>query len=145
MVKVQQTVEMLNIESVNLSFAGQSPVENSVMENGFVRQSEIFDFLQNPDNQVVRPKDGEIAVPIYYLQSDGLAIGDTVTVSDGTFTREFRIIAFIRDAQMNPSLISSKRFVVSEADFHELREHTGTNEYLIEFQLVEGADISLTY
>ncbi|MDL2218145.1 FtsX-like permease family protein [Christensenellaceae bacterium OttesenSCG-928-M15] len=142
MVKAQQTVEMLNIESVNLSFAGQPPLKNSVMENGFVRQNEAFDFLLDLDNQVVRPDDGEIAVPIYYLQRDGLTFGDTVTVSDGSFTKEFRIIAFVRDAQMNPSLISSKRFVVSEADFYELREHTGADEYLIEFQLVEGADVS---
>lgn len=140
-VKAQQTVEMLNIDNANLSFAGHAPVENSVMENGFVRQNESFDFLLDLDNQVVRPKDGEIAVPIYYLQRDGLAIGDTVAVSDGSFTKEFRIIAFVRDAQMNPSLISSKRFVVSEADFYELREHTGADEYLIEFQLVKDADV----
>ncbi|MGF7012109.1 putative ABC transport system permease protein [Lachnospiraceae bacterium PF1-22] len=141
MVTSQQTVEMLNIDNANLAFAGRQPATNSVMENGFVRQNEEFDFLLDLDNQVVRPKDGEIAVPIYYLQRDDLAIGDTLEVVDGQYRKEFRIIAFVRDAQMNPSLISSKRFVVSEADFTELRAHTGSEEYLIEFQLAEGVDV----
>lgn len=55
--------------------------------------------------------------------------------------QSYRIVDFVRDAQMNPSIIHSKRFVVSHADYEFLlRSNAGEAEYLIEFRLKRLAD-----
>jgi len=140
LVAQQQTMEMVNIEGANIRL-GNSPTteKESVMDNGFVRQNEQFDLLLDLDNQVIQVAQGEIAVPIYYMQKGGLQIGDTVRVSDQGFDKQFRVVAFVRDVQMNPSVISSKRFVVHAADFETLKANVGETEYLIEFQLTDRA------
>ncbi|MEC3052461.1 ABC transporter permease, partial [Bacillus tropicus] len=50
---------------------------------------------------------------------------------------EFTISAFVRDVQMNPSIVSSKRFVISHEDFERIKRNFGESEYLIEFQLTD--------
>lgn len=52
----------------------------------------------------------------------------------------FTIKNFVRDVQMNPSMLSSKRFVVSTVDFEKLKD-TGEMEYLISFQLHHKSDL----
>jgi putative ABC transport system permease protein len=64
---------------------------------------------------------------------EGLAkIGDKVQVSG----KEFTVAGFVRDSQMNSLLSSSKRFLVSENDYAEIRDF-GSVEYLIEFRLTD--------
>ncbi|HLO16294.1 MAG TPA: FtsX-like permease family protein [Anaerolineales bacterium] len=112
------------------------------MDISFVKQNHLFDFLLDLENQVIQVSRGEIAVPIYYMQEKDLKIGDKVRISDQTFDMEFTVVDFVRDAQMNPSVVSSKRFVVSEADFETLKKNTGEREYLIEFQLTDLSQLS---
>jgi len=38
---------------------------------------------------------------------------------------------------MNPSIVSSKRFVISNEDLERLKRNLGEREYLIEFQLTD--------
>ncbi|HSL45742.1 MAG TPA: FtsX-like permease family protein [Anaerolineales bacterium] len=143
LVERQQTVEMINIDGSNLYIGDSGTTEkNSVMDISFVRQNRLFDFLLDLENQVIQVSRGEIAVPIYYMQEKDLKIGDTVRVSDQVFDMEFTVVEFVRDAQMNPSVVSSKRFVVSEADFETLKENIGEQEYLIEFQLTDLSQLS---
>lgn len=138
LVKSQQTVEMINIDGSNIYMGDDEiPEKNSVMDIGFVKQNRLFDFLLDLENQVIQISKGEIAVPIYYMQQNDLKIGDKVRVSNQAFTMEFAIVDFVRDAQMNPSIISSKRFVINEADFEHLKKNLGEIEYLIEFQLTD--------
>ncbi|WP_018295711.1 FtsX-like permease family protein [Corynebacterium lubricantis] len=68
---------------------------------------------------------------------DGTAsVGDTATVAG----QEFSVAGFLRDSQMNSTLSSSKRFLISDRNFEALRE-AGTVEYLIEFLLHDTADL----
>ncbi|MHB8062131.1 MAG: ABC transporter permease [Ruminiclostridium sp.] len=140
LVKKQQTVEMINIDGSNIFFGNnQMPEKNSIMDFDFVRQNKIFDFLLNLESQVIQVSRGEIAVPIYFKQQKNIKIGDKVKVSNKGFVMEFTVTDFVRDVQMNPSIISSKRFVVNEADYETLKTNVGKGigeiEYLIEFQL----------
>ncbi|MBT2292939.1 ABC transporter permease [Paenibacillus albidus] len=139
----QQTVEMLGIDGSHLFLgpSGQSE-ENSVMDIGFVRQNPSFDLLLNLENQVIQVAAGEIAVPIYYMQQHHLKIGDPVRIASGTFEQEFTIAHFVRDVQMNPSIVSSKRFVVNDDDFRTLQGNLGEIEYLLEFQLTDLSRLS---
>lgn len=142
LIKQQQTSEMINIEGskVYLNNNGESEAD-TVMEMGFVKQNESFDYLLNLNNEKIEVKNGEIAVPIFYMQKNGLKIGDQVFIKDKKQTLTFTVTDFVRDVQMNPSFISSKRFVVSDNDFSNIKEGFGEIEYIIGFQLYDLNEI----
>lgn len=136
MVKDHQVVEMLNIEGSNLYLGNSLESEaETVMDNAFVKQNYSFDLLLNLDSEVIHVSEGEIAVPIYYMQNKDLKIGDKVRLVKDSFQKELTIVDFVRDVQMNSSLAHSKRFVVDPSDFTLLKNNLGESEYLIEFQL----------
>ncbi|GBF76732.1 putative ABC transporter permease [Paenibacillus sp. 598K] len=51
----------------------------------------------------------------------------------------WRIAAFVRDIQMNPALVSSKRFVLHEEDWTALASQIEAREYLITFWLTDAS------
>lgn len=124
-----QTMEFLNLDGAQFVFTGDS-LADSVQDNGLAVQSEKFDFLLDLDGQVITVADGEIFIPIAYMQSGIARVGDTMTVAG----RPFTIAGTLRDSQMQPLLSSSKRFLVSQNDFEALQQ-LGSVEYLIEFRL----------
>lgn len=142
-VKNQQTTELLNINGANIFIGNKEENQaNSVLENSFTKQNDKFDFLLDMDNQIMQVKDGEIGVPVYYMKQCNLKIGDTIKIINGNFFMEFTIKDFIRDAQMNPSLVTSKRFLISNNDWDTLKSNIGESEYLIEFLLNDINKIS---
>jgi len=142
LVKAQQTVEMITIDGTNLYLGeGQIAQGNSVMDISFVKQNATFDFLLDLESQIIQVSPGEIAVPIYYMKQESVKLGDPVTVRDGTFEATFRVAAFARDAQMNSSIVHSKRFLVHDADYAALKEHFDDTEYLIEFLLADASQV----
>ena len=143
MVFDQQTVEMITMDGSNLYLGkSQNPEENSIMDISFVTQNEGFDYLLDLNNDVIQLSPGEIAVPVYYSQERDLALGDKVRVNTGAGDTLFTITTFSRDSQMNPAIASSKRFLIHEQDYTGLREYINETEYLIEFLLVDAAQIS---
>ena len=124
-----QALEFLNIDGAQISFAGGS-LADSVQDNGLAVQSEKFDFLLDLDGNAITVSDGEIYVPITYIQDGTFRVGDVVTIAGKAFT----IAGPLRDSQMQPLLSSSKRFLVSANDFAALKQ-SGSVEYLIEFRL----------
>lgn len=142
LVKAQQTLETLGIDNGKIYYGDNpEPYANSVMENSFVTQSPYFDFLLDENNRPVSVEPGQIAAPLYAMEAFGLQLGDSLSIKDGDFEMNFTVVCFVRDSQMNHSLVSSKRFVVSAEDYDRLKTHIGEVEYLIEFQL---ADLSKT-
>jgi len=141
-VKSQQNSEMINIPGSEIFINGQQPETETVMDIGFLKQNQNFDFLLNLNNEIISVNQGEIAVPIYYMQRRDLSVGDRLFIQNEQFKMDFTIKEFVRDAQMNPSIISSKRFVINSADFEEMKNQIGEIEYLISFQLNDPAKIS---
>jgi putative ABC transport system permease protein len=138
LVKSQQTSESINIHESNVYFKDNlTPEEAGVMEMGFVKQNDSFDFLLDLQSQVIHVAKGEIAVPIYYMQKEDMKIGDALRIQNDKVRLEFTVVSFIRDVQMNPSIVSSKRFVVSDSDFETLKKNFGVIEYQIGFQLYD--------
>ena len=137
LIKKQQTSAMINIEGSKIYFNSSISEANTVMDMAFVKQNESFDFLLDLNNEKIQVISGGIAVPIFYMQKYGLEIGDQIYIKDNNQSLTFTITDFVRDVQMNPSIISSKRFVVSENDFIRMKEGFGEFEYLIEFQLYD--------
>lgn len=111
--------------------------KGSVMESMFTRQNSKFDFLLDLNNSILTLESGEISVPLFYYQKENLEIGDTIIIKNNEYVKKFVIKSFVRDAQMNPSIISSKRFLVSEEDYLELSTLFTEVEYQIGYQLVE--------
>jgi len=132
-----QVVEFLNVDSAMIIFEDGS-LAGSVQDNGFSVQNERFDYLLDLDGNIIQVSDGEVYVPIPYLQEGLATIGDQLWFAG----KELTIAGFLRDSQMNSLLSSSKRFLVSEYDFAEMKEH-GIIEYLIEFRLNDLAGLGV--
>lgn len=134
---------MVQINGSNIFIKKKNQAEhNSVMDISFVKQNSKFDFLLNLNNEVVDVRKGEIGVPIYYMQKYNLRMGDKIWVIKDNNELEFTISAFVRDVQMNSSIVSSKRFVISNKDFERIKRNFGESEYLIEFQLTDENKIN---
>jgi putative ABC transport system permease protein len=135
-----QALEFLNMDGAQFLFAAPASagrsLADSVQDNGFSVQSEKFDYLLDLDGNVISVCDGELYVPIAYIQDGTARVGETATVAGKTFT----IAGALRDSQMQPLLSSSKRFLVSHNDFAALKQF-GSVEYLIEFRLHDLAHL----
>ncbi|WP_083511990.1 ABC transporter permease [Amphibacillus sediminis] len=143
LVRNQQTVTMLGINGAYLYLGDNENSEaNSIIENSFVKQNQEFDFLLDTNNHKIDVNDGEIGVPIYHMKEYGLELGDKVQIVKNNLNMEFTITAFVRDAQMNPAIVTSKRFVVNDNDWMTLQNHCSEEEYLIEFLLHDVNDVN---
>lgn len=141
----QQTVQLLNIKGANIFFNQYDhSEENSIMDIAFVKQNKEFDFLINDNNEIVELDKGEVAVPVYYQQRDHLQINDSLYINCQGTLKEYKIVDFIKDVQMNASIISSKRILVSDRDYHDLESY-GEPEYLIEFLSPDASALEIAY
>ncbi len=127
----------LNLENGLLTLDGHS-LSDSTQDNGLWVQSEKFDYLLTMENEIPEVLEGEVYVPVCYMQEFLLQENDVMQIGKETFV----IAGFIRDSQMNSTMASSKRFLVSKQDYERLKEY-GSEEYLIEFLLEEGSDTDL--
>ncbi|WP_309119933.1 FtsX-like permease family protein [Paenibacillus sp.] len=124
-----QVVEFLGMDGAQI-ILGDNSLADSVIDNGFSTQSETFDYLLDLEGNIIDVSDGELYVPISYMRDNTAKVGDKAVISG----KEFTVTGFLRDSTMNSSLSASKRFLVSEHDYAELKS-LGSTEYLIEFRL----------
>lgn len=137
----QQTQEMLGIDNSNIYYGRQmTSAPDSVMEYSFVTQNRDFDYLLNMDNRPVQVGKGEIGIPIYVMETMGLQVGQPLIIQKGDFKMEFTTSCYVRDSQMNPSMVSSKRFVISREDYTILKNNIGETEYLVAFLLADNVN-----
>ncbi|MBA4538400.1 ABC transporter permease [Bacillus aquiflavi] len=140
-IAMQETMVLLTFDGSNIHFGEDQTMAGTVQDISFVVQNKKFDFILNLDNEKLDVMEGEVAVPIYFMQQYDLKIGETITVKNGEYEKEFVISDYARDYEMNSSLTSSKRFVLNQADYDEMRKmQAGELEYLIEFKLNENGD-----
>ncbi|MCI1017219.1 hypothetical protein HWD99_01140 [Microbacterium sp. C5A9] len=134
-----QVQDALQLDNQDLRVQGTSDAaRDGVMDLLLVTQSPRFDFLLGPDGTPTNVRDGEIAVPGYYADAYDLVRGDPVEISAHGDVRTFTVADIVHDAQMGPSLVNSKRFVVSEGDWNDLAERLPV-EHIITFRLVDDA------
>ncbi|MDF2560514.1 MAG: transporter permease [Microbacterium sp.] len=120
-VRDHQVATVLRLENAGLVLDGRSDAARTgVMEILLVTQSERFDILLGSDDVAPALGRGEIAVPVFYMREYDLEPGDTISVAVGGSTRSFVIADRLRDAQMNPGIVNSKRFLLHDADWAEL-------------------------
>jgi len=140
-IAMQETMVLLNVEGMNIHYGDNKTMAGTIQDISFVVQNKEFDFLLDLNNEKLDVKEGEVAVPIYFMVERDLKIGDSITVETEGYRNEFVISDYVRDYEMNASLASSKRFVVSQADYDKILENrSGELEYIIEFKLKENGD-----
>ena len=124
-----QVLEFVNVDGAKI-ILGENSLANNIQDNGFSIQSKEFDYLLDLDGNVINVSHGELYVPICYMRDGTTKVGDKAVI----LGKEFTVAGFLRDSQMNSTLSSSKRFLVSDNDYPEIRD-LGNMEYLIEFRL----------
>lgn len=122
-----QILEFLNIDNSNIQL-GEHLIYDSTQDIGLSVQSNKFDYLFDLDGNIINTSVGELYIPTCYINIAN--IGDKAIICG----KEFTVVGFLRDSQMNSNLSSSKRFLVSKEDFEQIKEF-GNIEYLIEFRL----------
>ncbi len=129
-----QTVPMINIEGTDIFTEGEKnfTLEDCRLDIGFVRQNESHDLLLDENRNRIRLTDGEIGIPVILLNQYPIRLGDKITVRFGEKEKEFTAAEFVRDAQMNSTMCSSTRFLVSDGDFEEFFRNAPEREYIIE-------------
>lgn len=141
LVKKMQTPKILTVDGKNLRINDHVQT-NSVMDVSFVHQNKEFDYLLNMENKPAKIAEQHIGVPVYYYEQYQLKKGEKIAVTFDGKKYEFIISEFIRDGQMNPSGVSSKRFLINDKDYETLAKTATEFEYLIEFQLKDRKDVA---
>ena len=119
-IAMQETMVLLNIDGSHIHFGQNQTMAGTVQDISFVVQNEKFDFILDLNNEKLDVKEGYVAVPIYFMEQYDLQIGDTISVKNGEYQKEFIISDYARDYEMNSSLTSSKRFVINRTDYDEM-------------------------
>ncbi len=132
-----QVFGFLNLDNSILSLGGQSLLD-STQDNGISVQGKGFDYMLGMNNEYPNVLSGQVYVPICYKSVYHVDVGDTMKIGQ----EELTIGGFIRDAQMNSMMASSKRFLVCEEDYERLKV-LGQEEYLIEFRFDDTVDSNI--
>jgi len=136
-----QTVSMIDVYGDDLKVYGDDEfsLSDCRLDISLVKQNKEYDLLLDEDRNVIKVNKGEIGVPVILLDSYDINLGDKVVLTSKGITKEFKVTAFVHDAQMNSTLCSSTRMLINDEDFAELFGNVGENEYLIEAYFTESS------
>lgn len=142
-----QTMAMIDVYGDEIAVAGEKrsfTLGDCSLDIGLVKQNPRKDLLLNADREKIVLSKGEMAVPVILKSTYGFSVGDRVTIAEKDRKKEFVITDFVYDAQMNSTMCSSTRFLISDADFDELKGQIGEMEYIIEAWF-ENTDMASDY
>jgi putative ABC transport system permease protein len=136
-----QTVPMIDVYGEDLKVYGEDEFSLSDCRLGIslVKQNREYDLLLDENRRAISVNKGEIGIPVILLDSYDIKLGDKIVLSSRGVTREFKVAAFVRDAQMNSTLASSTRMLISDEDFEEIFGRVGEKEYLIESYFTDSS------
>lgn len=138
-----QTVSMLDLYGDSITVSDENGKHFTLSDCGLdislVKQNEGYDVLLDENREPLKMKPGEIGVPVILSGQYDIAPGDTLTLSGGSIVRELTVAAYVYDGQMNSTLCSSTRFLISDEDFAILSGAMGETEYLIEAWFSDSA------
>lgn len=129
-----QNVAMIDIYGDDLEVYGDDTFKLSDcrLDISLVKQNKKYDLLLDDDRNRINVSKGEIGIPVILLDTYNINLGDTIRLTSKGITKEFKATAYVHDAQMNSTLCSSTRLLISDEDFDELFGTAGEKEYLIE-------------
>lgn len=139
-----QTVPMIDVYGEKLVVtksdgAKEFNLEDCRLDISLVKQNEQYDVLLDEEQNVLHIENGEIGVPVILLEDYPIEIGDEICLKGKNVEKCFVVTEYVYDGQMNSTLCSSTRFLISEEDFTELFGNVGEAEYLIEAYFEDSA------
>lgn len=139
-----QTVPMIDIYGDELTVKkseGQKEftLEDCRLDISLVKQNQQYDVLLDRERNALHIEKGEIGVPVILLEDYSIEIGDEICLKGEKVEKHFVVAEYVYDGQMNSTLCSSTRFLISDEDFEELFGKTGETEYLIEVYFEDSA------
>jgi putative ABC transport system permease protein len=135
-----QTVTMIDVYGEDIAVSGiegSYDLSDSRLDIGLVKQNDTKDLLLDANHQKVVLRPGEIGIPVLLKSSYDIQLGDRITLSSDGTSKEFRVASFVLDSQMNSSLVSSTRILLSDEDYASLAGTIGEYEYLVEVYFEE--------
>lgn len=142
-----QTVAMINVYGEELTVVNNEKYLNLSdcrLDIGMVKQNTSKDLLLNAEHEKVILQEGEIGMPVLLKEMYDMDIGDHIILNSNEVKKEFVIKEFILDSQMNSSMCSSTRILLSDSDYEALKDRVGEKEYLIEVYLT-NTDLANTF
>lgn len=118
----------------DLVIGGHTQSDSNIQPSA-TAQSPEFDVLLGMDNAELSPDPGTVHLPLVYRNQ--VDEGGEVTLGIDGEERSFHVAGFLRDAQMNPSMVTSKRILFHPSDIDWIAR-TLPPEYLVEFRVAEG-------
>ena len=138
-----QTVQMIDIYGDELAVSQMDGSQFSLTECrldiSLVKQNTEYDVLLDENREPLQLQKGQIGVPAILLEQYPIQIGDVISFHSGDVNKEFTVADFVYDGQMNSTLCSSTRFLISDEDFDELMGNVGETEYLIEAYFTDSS------
>ena len=138
-----QTVPMIDVYGDEITILHKESELFSLadcrLDISLVKQNQEYDVLLNENRKPLEIKKGEIGVPVILLEKYQIEIGDVIWLQSGDVKKEFTVTDFVYDGQMNSTLCSSTRFLLSDEDFAELFGNIGETEYLIEAYFTDSS------
>lgn len=145
-----QTVPMIDVYGEELTViprekgSGKSyTLSECRLDISLVKQNEIYDVLLDGNRKKLEIAPGEIGVPVILLEQYKMDIGDSITLKSGNVEKKFVVSSYVYDGQMNSTLCSSTRFLISDRDFEEMLGNVGETEYLIEAYLKDTSQATV--
>lgn len=141
-----QTVPMIDIYGDDLKIKGENEftLSDCRLDISLVKQNKEYDLLLDENRNLINVNKGEIGIPVILLDNYDINLGDIVQLSNNGILKDFKVTAFVHDAQMNSTMCSSTRMLISNEDFNELFSRVGESEYLIEAYFTDSS-IALDY
>lgn len=131
-----QTVPMINVSGEDLTVSDDAGMQFTLsdcrLDISLVKQNDTYDVLLDRSRNPLEVRSGEIGVPVILLDDYDISLGDKITLTSGGSVRTFTVTSYVCDGQMNSTLCSSTRFLISDGDFDALFGNAGETEYLIE-------------
>lgn len=140
-----QTIKMINVYGEDITVVNDGKTFNLSdirLDIGLVKQNEEKDLLLNAKHEKVELQEGEIGVPVILKGMHPIEIGDKIILNSNGISMEFVVTEFILDAQMNSTMASSTRFLLSDVDYGKIEDSVGENEYLIEAYFKDTSEAS---
>ena len=146
-----QVVPMINIYGDSLTVkkeTGNTGLGECRLDISMVKQNKDKDLLLDQNREKASVKQGEMGIPMLLKDAYGIELGDRIELKTKQGIQEFVVSKFVLDAQMNSSMCSSTRILISDQDFDTMYGKAGETEYLIETYFADtkmAADFQTAY
>lgn len=109
-------------QNIKLENGKNASLDNTaIVSSANISQQKFFD----KDNKEIYIKDGEIYVPLKFMEDNSLKTGDSLEIVNETFKKSFTVTGNSKDAFLGSAMMGEARFLISDGDYKEMEEKSG--------------------